>query len=76
MVFFDNLGKGLGNLAKAGYEKMQEMRAEIDEEKCKMSYLSVDKVKREANRGKTTHRMAALEILKEEYGIVPKRKDD
>ena len=72
MGFFD----GLKNLAQKGVEKMQEMRAEIDEEKCKMSYLSVDELKREANRGKTTHRMAALEILKEEYGIVPKRKDD
>ena len=41
-----------------------------------MSYLSVDELKKEASRGKTTHRMAALEILKEEYGIVPKRKDD
>lgn len=72
MGFFE----GLKNLAQKGVEKMQEMRAEIDEEKCKMSYLSVDELKREAGRGKTTHRMAALEILKEEYGIVPKRKDD
>ena len=72
MGFFE----GLKNLAQKGVEKMQEMRAEIDEEKCKMSYLSVDELKREASRGKTTHRMVALEILKEEYGIVPKRKDD
>jgi len=72
MGFFE----GLKNLAQKGVEKMQEMRAEIDEEKCKMSYLSVDELKKEASRGKTTHRMAALEILKEEYGIVPKRKDD
>ena len=72
MGFFD----GLKNLAQKGVEKMQEMRAEIDEEKYKMSYLSVDELKREASRGKTTHRMAALEILKEEYGIVPKSKDD
>ena len=42
--------------------------------KCMMSCLSVDDLKREANRGKTTHRMAALEILKEVYGIVPKRR--
>ena len=55
---------------------MQEMRAEIDEEKCMMSCLSVDDLQREANRGKTTHRMVALEILKEVHGIVPKRKDD
>lgn len=72
MGFFD----GLKNLAQKGVEKMQEMRAEIDEEKCMMSCLSADDLKREANRGKTTHRMAALEILKEVYGIVPKRKDD
>ena len=72
MGFFE----GLKNLAQKGVEKMQELRAEIDEEKLNMYDLTVEELKREANRGKTAHRMAALEILRDNYGIVRKREDD
>ncbi|WP_336005650.1 hypothetical protein [Fusobacterium polymorphum] len=68
--------EGLKNLAQKGFEKMQEMRAEIDEEKLNMYDLTVEELKREANRGKTAHRMAALEILRDNYGIERKREGD
>ena len=39
MGFWDGLGKGLGNLAKAGYEKMRETNDEIANEMMKMEEL-------------------------------------
>ena len=67
MGFWDGLGKCLGNLAKAGYEKMRETNDEIANEMMKMEDYSLDELRTELHRGNFAHRMAAKKLLKEVY---------